>query len=115
MSALKIVKQTLSSRKIRQKLNPNKGKRSLDLKHAITRPDQKNVLDKIGDFFNNSGLTGFLSGTLNILGFAGGGLVTGIFSWLRDRTEQIKAFNWNASDKELEGLMESQNVRIAAA
>lgn len=115
MSALKIIKQTLSSRQIRSKLNPNQGKRSLDLKHAITRPDEKNVLDRIGDFFNNSGLTGFLSGALNMLGWAGGGLVTGIFSWLRDRTEQIKAFNWNASDKELEGLMESQNVRIASA
>ncbi len=115
MSALKIVKQTLYSREIRKKLTPNKGIRSLDLSHAITRPEEKNILDKIGDFFNKSGLNGFLSSTLNLLGWAGGGLVTGIFGWLRDRTEQVKSFNWNASDKELELLMESQNVRIASA
>jgi hypothetical protein len=114
MSALKIVKQTLYSREIRKKLTPNKGIRSLDLSHAITRPEEKNILDKIGDFFNKSGLNGFLSSTLNLLGWAGGGLVTGIFGWLRDRTEQVKSFNWNASDKELELLMESQNVRIAS-
>ena len=114
MSALKLVKQSLSSRGIRAKLNPNKGKRSLDLKHAITRPDQKNIIDRIGDFFNNSGLTGFISGTLNLLGWAGGGLVTGIFSWVVGRVEQLKSFNWNASDKELEDMMESQNVRIAS-
>ncbi len=114
MSALKIIKQKLYSREIREKLVPNKGARSLDLKHAITRPDEKNVLDKIGDFFNNTGLTGFVSGTLNLLGWAGGGLATGIYSWVVGRVEQIKSFNWNASDKELEDMMESQNVRIAS-
>lgn len=112
---LKLIKQLLGSRQVRQKFVPNKGKRSLDLKHEIVRQDgEKNILDKIGDFFNNSGLNGFLSGALNFLGFAGERLATGTFNWLRDRTEQVKAFNWNASDKELEGLMESQNVRIAS-
>lgn len=114
MSSLKLVKTKLFSRQIREKFVPNKGKRALDLKHEIVRNESKNFLDNIGDFFNASGLTNFLSGALNILGFAGGGLVSGIFNWLRDRTEQIKAFNWNASDKELMGLMESQNVRIAS-
>lgn len=111
---LKLVKELLSSRKIREKIAPDKKKRSLDLKHAITRTEGKNVLDRVGDFFNNSGLTGFLSGALNVLGWAGGGLATGIYSWLIGRVEQIKSFNWNASDKELELLMESQNVRIAS-
>jgi hypothetical protein len=115
MSAIKILKQKLYSREIRSKLTPNKGLRSLDLKHQIVRTEQKNVLDKIGDFFNNSGLTGFLSSTLNFLGWAGGGLLSSGWSWLVGRVEQLKAFNWNASDKELEGLMESQNVRIATA
>lgn len=114
MSNLKLFKTKLFSRQIREKFVPNKGKRSLDLKHEIVRTEQKNILDRIGDFFNNSGLTNFLSSALNILGFAAGGLASGIFNWLRDRTEQIKAFNWNASDKELEALMESQNVRIAS-
>ncbi len=114
MTALKIIKQKLYSREIREKLVPNKGARSLDLKHAITRTDEKNVFDKIGDFFNNSGLKGFLSSTLNMLGWAGGGLATGIYGWLVGRVEQIKSFNWNASDKELEDMMESQNVRIAS-
>ena len=114
MSTLKLIKSALSSREIRKKIAPDKKKRSLDLKHAITRPDQKNILDKIGDFFNKSGLTGFISGTLNLLGWAGGGLATGIYGWLVGRVEQIKSFNWNASDKELEDMMESQNVRIAS-
>lgn len=113
MSALKLIKQKLLSREIRSKISPSKT-RSLDLKHAITRPDSKNVIDKIGDFFNNSGLTGFISGALNLFGWAGGGLVTGIFSWVVGRVGQLKSFNWNASDKELEDLMESQNVRIAS-
>jgi hypothetical protein len=114
MSQLKLVKAKLVSRQIRERLVPDRGKRSLDLKHQIIRTDEKNILDRIGDFFNQSGLTGFLSGVLNLLGWAGGGIASNIFNWLRDRTEQLKAFNWNASDQELEALMESQNVRIAS-
>ena len=114
MSGITIVKQKLFSRELRKKLVPNGGKRSLDLKHQIVRTGEKNIIDKIGDFFNNSGLTGFLSGTLNFLGWAGGGIATSIFGWLRERVEQVKSFNWNASEKELEALMESQNVRIAS-
>jgi hypothetical protein len=115
MSGIAIIKKTLSSRQIRQKLIPNGGKRSLDLKHQIVRTGEKNAFDKIGDFFNNSGLKGFVSGSLNFLGWAGGGIATSTFGWLRDRTEQLKSFNWNASEKELEGLMDSQNMRIATA
>jgi hypothetical protein len=39
----------------------------------------------------------------------------GTYSWLVGRAEQLKSFNWNASEKELENMMESQNVRIATA
>jgi hypothetical protein len=113
MSQLKLIKSKMVSRQIRERLVPNKGKRSLDLKHQIVRTDEKNIIDRIGDFFNQSGLTSFLSSAVNLLGWAGGGLASNIFNWVRDRTEQIKAFNWNASDQELEGLMESQNIRIA--
>ena len=113
--SITIVKTKLFSREFRQKLVPNGGKRSLDLKHPIIRTDEKNVIDRIGDFFNNSGLTGFLSGTLNFLGWAGGGLATSIFGWLQGAVIQLWNFDWNASDKKLEALMESQNIRIASA
>ncbi|MDX2254681.1 MAG: hypothetical protein NW214_04115 [Pseudanabaenaceae cyanobacterium bins.39] len=115
MTTIKILKGALISRQIRAKLIPDKGKRALDLKHEIVRKDEKNALDKIGDFFNQTGLTSFLSSAVNLLGWAGGGLATGIFGWLQGRVEQLKAFNWNASDKELENLMDSQNIRIATA
>jgi hypothetical protein len=114
MAGITILKKGLFSRSVREKFASKYGSRSLDLKHQIIRTGEKNFFEKIGDFFNNSGLTGFFSGVLNMLGWAGGGIATSIFGWLRERVEQVKAFNWNASEKELEVLMESQNVRIAS-
>ncbi len=111
MTQLKLSKTNLASRAIRQKIVGSKT-RSLDLKNPITRSEDKNLLDRAGDFFG--GLTSFISGGLKALAPAGGLVVT-CFSWLIDRVNQVKAFNWNASDKELEGLMNSQNLRIATA
>jgi hypothetical protein len=110
--SLKLIKQNLTSRAIRQKVVGKGQIRVLDLKHEISRSEDKNFLDKIGDAFN--GLGNFLSGALKIFAPAGNFFVSA-FSWLIDRTNQLKAFNWNASDKELEALMDSQNLRIATA
>ncbi len=113
MTQFKLTKGNLASRAIREKIVGGKNKnRSLDLKNPITRSEDKNIFDQAGDFFG--GLTSFISGGIKALAPAGG-LVVSCFSWLIDRTNQLKAFNWNASDKELEGLMNSQNLRIATA
>lgn len=114
MSQLKLLKSALSSRVTRQRVLGGANKqRSLDLKHQIARTEEKNLLDRIGDTFG--GLGNFLSGAFGKLLPSAGGLIASAFSWLIDRTNQLKAFNWNASDKELEALMESQNIRIATA
>lgn len=112
MSQLKLLKGNLASRAIRERVVGKGNLRSLDLKHEITRSEQRNFLDQVGSFFG--GLTNFLSGTLKILSPIGN-FFTSAFSWLIDRTNQLKAFNWNATDKELENAMNSQNLRIATA
>ena len=113
MTTLKLIKQTLSSRAIRKKILGDNKIRKLDLSHSLSRKEEKSFLDKAGDFFNGTvGFLGWAGG--EILNFAGWSAV-GIFGWLVGRGEQIKSFDWNASDKELRGLMKSQNLRIAAA
>jgi hypothetical protein len=113
MTTLKLVKQTLASRNIRKKILGNNQIRKLDLSHPLSKKEEKSWQDRAGDLFN---------GTVGFLGWAAGGILNlggwsaqGIWGWLVGRVEQVKAFNWNASDKELESLMKSQNLRIAAA
>jgi len=110
MTQLKLVKGLLASRGIRDKVGNVKGKlRTLNLKNEIVRPQSKNVLEKIGDFFN--GMQGFITGALPFLNFLGQGF-SGALSWIRDRWNQIRAFNWAASDRELESLIQAGNQRI---
>jgi hypothetical protein len=56
----------------------------------------------------------------SFVGWAGGlvkGIAfsaTAIWGWAIGRFEQLKAFNWNASDKALQQMIEGQNVQLAA-
>ncbi|WP_055076515.1 hypothetical protein [Pseudanabaena sp. 'Roaring Creek'] len=106
MTQLKLIKSALNSRYIRSKVGNSV--RTIDVKHEILRKKQGNkFVNLLGNAFK-----GFISA--KIADFQKGWTNAGaIFGWLVQRVEQVKQFDWNASDKQLEALMESQNIRIA--
>ncbi len=62
-------------------------------------------------FFDTSGsLVGFIGRVAGGLGFS---FVRGI-QWLRQQFDRLYSFNWNATDAQLQSMVESQNVQLAA-
>lgn len=57
------------------------------------------------------GLVGFIGQIVGIVAFS----VSEIFGWLVGIIEQVKAFDWNLSDKQLKQSLQSQNVALASA
>ncbi|MBE9179112.1 hypothetical protein IQ268_11120 [Oculatella sp. LEGE 06141] len=53
---------------------------------------------------------GFIGKIFGIAKFS----LTAAWGWLSGRFEQIKAFNWNASDLQLQSMLDSQNVALAS-
>lgn len=107
MTTLKFVKSNLTSRATREKVTGGVT-RTIDIKHEVIRSKKTNkILDFLGNLFK-----GFISAKIweltNAWTNAGN-----IWNWLIQRVEQVKQFDWNASEKQLEGLMEAQNMRIA--
>ncbi len=66
------------------------------------------LLDRIWNA--GSALVGFIGRILGGIGFS----LTRLWGWLVDRIEQLKSFNWNASDTQLGSLIEAQNIQIAS-
>jgi hypothetical protein len=52
---------------------------------------------------------GFIGGLLKTISFS----ATKIWGWVIGRVEQLKSFNWNASDAELATMIENQNIALA--
>lgn len=114
MTKLKLVKELLTSRKIREKVGNLKGKiRYLDLRNPIIRSEKTNQLEKLINGFN--GFVGFISGGLFKGLDLGAGLVVKAIGWLQTASTRISTFNWNASDKELEALIKSEQTRSFSA
>lgn len=110
MTQLKLVKNLLTSRKIREKAGNLKGKvRFLDLRNPIIRSEKSNQLEKLLNGFN--GFVGFISGVLFKGLDLGSNLVVKALGWLQTTSTKISTFNWNASDKELEALIQSEQTR----
>jgi hypothetical protein len=110
MTQLKLVKNLLTSRKIREKAGNLKGKiRYLDLRNPIIRSEKSNQLEKILNGFN--GFAGFISGLIFKGLDLGANFVTRALSWLQTSAIRISTFNWNASDKELEALIKAEQTR----
>lgn len=62
--------------------------------------------------FNMGGaLVGFIGKLVGAISFS----VTAAVGWIFGRIEQIKAFDWNATDQELQQMIDGQNVAIASA
>lgn len=114
MTQLKLVKNLLTSRKIREKVGNIKGKiRYLDLKNPIIRSERSNILEKITQGFK--GFLGFISGPIfQSLNF-GAGAVVAIVQGFFSTVQRVAAFNWNASDKELEAMIKSEQTRAFSA
>ncbi|NDJ16782.1 hypothetical protein [Myxacorys almedinensis] len=55
-------------------------------------------------------LVGWIGGLVKGITFS----ATAVFQWVIGRIEQLKSFDWNASDDAYKQLMESQNTRIAS-
>lgn len=53
---------------------------------------------------------GWIGGLVKGIAFS----VTGVWGWLVERIEQLKNFDWNASDVELTKLVANQNTQMAA-
>ena len=88
--------------------NSSPKKRKLNLAARFGKKEEGGLLK----FVWNTGATlaGWIGGAVKFISFS----ATTIFSWLVSGTEQLKAFNWNASDKELTQSIASKNVQIAA-
>lgn len=112
MSTLKLVKQSLTSRAIRLKATEGGITRKLNLSHEITKKGSKDFLANIKDAWD--GFTSGLSKLIKGLQWGGNALSTA-WGWFTSKAVQVWTFDWNQSDKQLELLMEGQNVRIAAA
>lgn len=108
---LLIKAEQLASRAIRKQTTGGKP-RVLDLaKRFVPVTKDKTFIQRVFDFGRSLG--GFLSGAINLIRNVAV-TVTGIFSWLMNRVEQLKQFDWNASDAELRQQMKGQNVQLAA-
>ncbi|MEP0868873.1 hypothetical protein NDA01_03555 [Trichocoleus desertorum AS-A10] len=108
---LLIKAEQLTSRAIRKQTTGGKP-RLLDLsKRFVPVTKDKTFLGRIFDFGRSLG--GFISGAINLIRNIAVS-ATGIFGWLLARVEQLKQFDWNASDAELRQQMKGQNVQLAA-
>ncbi len=55
-------------------------------------------------------LAGFVFGALKVVAFS----ATKIWGWVVNAITALKAFNWNATDKQLTDSLEAQNVALAS-
>ena len=112
MSTLQLIKKNLASRAIRSKITGGSITRKMKLSHEISRQGSNSFLGNIQKAWD-----GFTSGLMKVIGGLGwgGNALAGAWAWLSSKAVQVWTFDWNQSDKQLETLMESQNVRIAAA
>lgn len=119
--SLKLEAAQLLSRRIRT--NASNGIRGSGLINAAFGMTQTR---KIGNLFNlksssSGNILSFLwDAASKFIGWMGG-LIKGIafsasavWSWLIGRIEQIKTFDWNASDEAYTKMMEAQNTRLAS-
>lgn len=108
---LLIKAEQLASRAIRKQTTGGKP-RLLDLaKRFVPVKKDKTFIQRVYDF--GASLGGFISGAINVIRNIAVS-VTGIFSWLVARVEQLKQFDWNASDAQLRQQMQGQNTQLAA-
>lgn len=110
MAQLVLQKKNLLSRQIRKKVTGG-NLRKINLNHAVAKSGNQSWLAQVGNFF--AGIGNFISGTLSALKI-GAGIVSTAWGWLVGTIESVKSFNWNASDQELEKLMDSRNTGLAA-
>ena len=114
---LSIVRSGLKSRGVRRAISGSRGVRKIDLSQSIASTgENQNLLQKI---FGGVGgaitkLTGFIAkkagGLLSDLTFS----FTDASAWLLERVEELKAFNWNATDAELQQSIQGYNTQLAA-
>lgn len=82
--------------------------RKLNLRRISQTQTDGSIFDAIWKFGKDS--IGFIFSSVDFLGWS----ATTIFSWLVSGIESIKAFNWNASDQELQTTIEGYNTQIAS-
>lgn len=116
-----ITVKSLLSRKIR--VNSAAGKSGMALFETITTtispPRKIDGLTRLkkegeGNLLQNlwnaaTRFVGFIGGLLKTITFS----ATQIWGWVIGRVEQLKSFNWNASDAELATMVENQNLALA--
>ncbi|MEO0537681.1 MAG: hypothetical protein AAF215_27940 [Cyanobacteria bacterium P01_A01_bin.123] len=107
---LKLSKDLLNSRIVRKSINGGERFKKLDISGAIglSRDSDSGVITSLFNFAR--GAVGFLWSSLSFLGFS----VTTLFSWLFVQTQRLSRFNWNATDRELRSVLNSQNVALAS-
>lgn len=110
MTAIDLVKSSLSSQVVRELVGP----RTVDIYKEITTDNEQ---DEEGNWLSwligaGSRLIGFIVGGIARVG---GWIIGAGVRWLVNSTIQIFSFNWNASDRDVQQWMEGNNLSIAAA
>lgn len=96
----------LLSRETRKKATGGKIRKiKLD---PLAKPE-KGLWSKIWD--GMGALVGFISSAIKGITFS----ASAVWGWLTGKIEAIKAFNWNATDEEIQKMMEAQNIGLASA
>ena len=102
-----ISRSALRSRAIRQKVTGNKIIRKIDLTQSMANTNQQGLLSKIlgglGKF------VGFITNLVSKVKVS----VTALSEFVMARIEELKAFDWNATDLELETAIWAYNVQMA--
>lgn len=120
---LRKVASSLVSRLVR--INVSQGKSGADLLKAATGALVPRKISKLTSFDSHKDeqgniITQLWNGARSLAGFVGGLIkgiafsATAVWGWLIGRIEQIKSFDWNASDEALKKMMEQQNNSLAS-
>lgn len=106
--AISIVASSLKSRSVRRSIAGGSGLRKIDLTRSIATTGNENFVQKILSGVGK--LIGFLSKIGGAISFS----FTAATNWLIERTEELKAFDWNATDAELRQSINGYNIQLAA-
>jgi len=107
--ALSISKSSLLSRVTRSELLQGAVRKlDLDYSFAETAQDNSNIIQRVFDL--GSRAIGFLWNVVRGIRIT----ATGIYSWLVSVSSSISQFDWNASDTELQAMIQQRNVALAA-
>lgn len=85
-----------------------KPRKIANLTKLAAKGEDKNLIQQIWD--KAAGFVGFVGALFRGIAFS----ATAIWGWLIQRIEQLKAFDWNASDESLKQMIENQNLALAS-